>query len=81
MEEIDFETEDAELESALTMATAEDLGERAYIAAEDGRWYAAAVLSVATWRKANGLRVAAGPVLTHIGMLFGRPPTSPPPED
>lgn len=76
----DFETEDAELEAALSMESADQLAERARGAADDGHWFAAAALSAGAWRKANGLRVAPAPLLAHLRMPFQRPPVFSPPE-
>ena len=76
----DFASEDAELEAALTMEGPADLAARAVEAARTGRWYAAAALSVAAWRKTNGRRCPPAAILSHVGMAFGRPAVLPPPE-
>ena len=77
---IDFASEDAELEAALTMEASPALAERAVEAARAGRWYAAAVLAVAAWRKENGRACPPGRLIAHVGIVFGRPAVVPPPE-
>lgn len=77
---IDFETEDAELEAAISLAAPDDLAERAVVAAQTGRWYATAVLAVAAWRRENGRACQPERILSHVGLAFDRPAVVTPPE-